>query len=78
MTTRRRPMVGQCTECGKALEVEGVTVRVYRRRSQHDYRYRLCLPCLGVLHHLLKENSMDDVATMDWWLRNQGARLAAR
>lgn len=45
-----------CLSCKADYAVEYVTVRVYFRRKQAEFRYRLCHVCKTMLMHLLREN----------------------
>lgn len=49
---RRDPL--KCNGCGALRELESVTCRVYRKRSQVDYRYRICADCRQVLEGFLE------------------------
>jgi hypothetical protein len=45
--------MGKCSACGVTAPVESVTVRVYSKRSQVDFRYRVCKEDKKVLYELL-------------------------
>jgi hypothetical protein len=45
-----------CLSCKADFAVEYVTVRVYFKRKQHEYRYRLCGVCKDMLVFFLREN----------------------
>jgi len=47
-----------CSQCHERVVCENVTVRVYRRRSQYDFRYVLCEGCRLILYTILRENAM--------------------
>jgi len=53
-----------CTECGYKGKTSVVLVRVYSRRTQDEFRYRLCQMCREMVHHLLKDNC-------EAWQRNR-------
>jgi hypothetical protein len=53
-----------CTECGSGGKTSVVLVRVYSRRTQDEFRYRLCDMCKAMVHHLLKDNC-------ESWQRNR-------
>ena len=44
----------KCSVCPVVAELEYVTVRVYRRRSQSEFRYRVCKECTKVLSAFLE------------------------
>lgn len=48
----------QCTSCQSHVHVESVTVRIYRKRWQSEYRYRLCGDCTRLLDALLSTNAI--------------------
>src|SRR4029453_391846 len=43
----------KCSNCETQRPLQSVTVRVYFKRSQFDYRYRVCADCLRSLKSLL-------------------------
>lgn len=57
----------RCSECGKQAVTEVVMVRLYERRYQRDFRYRLCGECKSVLRHLLRDNSVSVQRTLNDW-----------
>ena len=44
----------KCSVCPEVGELEYITVRVYRRRSQTEFRYRVCRDCQRVLAAFLE------------------------
>lgn len=54
MSEPRKVLCGQCHE---QHVCEHVTVRVYRRRSQVEFRYTLCKDCMTMLATILRENA---------------------
>lgn len=42
-------MKGKCHVCDRFATLESVTVRVYRKTTQVDYKYRPCPDCRQVL-----------------------------
>jgi len=50
---------GKCTVCGKSDRVESVTVRIYSRRSQVDFRYRVCREDKRVMYELLSTGASE-------------------
>ena len=50
---------GKCTVCGASGGVETLTVRVYSRRSQVDFRYRVCKEDKRVLYELLSTGASE-------------------
>lgn len=66
MTVSPRPIASKCSECGAKRETEPITVRVYRKRVQFDYRYRMCLPCVGALNFLLGDRSINKTRRPYW------------
>jgi hypothetical protein len=53
-----------CRSCKADFAVEYVTVRVYFRRKQFEFKYRLCGVCKDMLLHLLRENCEYQTAGM--------------
>jgi hypothetical protein len=49
---------GKCSSCGDSTRVEWVTVRVYVRRAQLDYRYHLCVECKTILRTFLEGSAV--------------------
>lgn len=43
----------RCSNCQQRQQLTSVTVRMYLRRSQLDYRYRVCSDCVRSLKSLL-------------------------
>jgi hypothetical protein len=44
---------GKCSVCAHEGGVESITIRVYSKRSQVEFRYRVCKEDKKVLHELL-------------------------
>lgn len=44
---------GKCGNCGHVSDREWVTVRLYRRRKQTEFKYHVCLDCVHSLESLL-------------------------
>lgn len=51
------PRDAMCRSCEQRAECQSVTVRVYRKRSQTEYVYRLCHACVQLLESLLEANA---------------------
>jgi hypothetical protein len=47
-----------CSSCHANRPVEYVTVRVYRKRSQVEFRYRVCKECILVLATFLEGSAI--------------------
>jgi hypothetical protein len=47
----------KCASCGGHNQVESVTVRLYRKRRQVEFRYIICHFCTQVLESILETNS---------------------
>jgi hypothetical protein len=47
----------KCSSCDERSGVQTVTVRLYRRRAQLEFRYRLCPHCVRLLESLLEANA---------------------
>lgn len=43
-----------CMQCDADTNVESVTVRMYTRRSQTEYRFRICRECRQILSAFLE------------------------
>jgi hypothetical protein len=43
----------KCSNCHHARAETSVTIRMYLKRSQFDYRYRVCPECVRVMKSLL-------------------------
>jgi uncharacterized protein with PIN domain len=54
MPTRKFRRCSQCKANGKA---DSVTVRMYRKRSQLEFRFTLCEDCLTMLTTILREGA---------------------
>ena len=50
--------IGRCHVCGAEGRLEWVTVRVYQKRRQFDYRYHPCADCRRVLASFLEGNTL--------------------
>lgn len=55
MSEPRKRLCGQCHELTKC---EHTTVRMYRKRSQLEFRYLLCAECQTMLTTILRENAL--------------------
>ena len=47
-----------CHVCGRTGKIESVTVRVYLKRLQRDFRYRPCSDCRAVLFTFLESSAL--------------------
>lgn len=59
-----------CSQCGERVQTTGVTVRVYVKRRQTDYRYHLCQHDMTILETLLEgpaEATQRTFFDHRWW-----------
>lgn len=54
--TRRQP-TRPCSSCQARRDNEAITVRMYRKRSQMEFQYFLCIECRDILHAFLEGGS---------------------
>lgn len=63
---------GKCSECGEVKPLEPVTLRMYERRRQFEWRYRVCDLCCRMIRVLLSEHAD---ATQEGFFDHQGGVL---
>jgi hypothetical protein len=51
------PSKGRCRGCGEVGEREWAVVRLYRRRTQVEFRYHVCQDCMRILSTFLEGNA---------------------
>lgn len=63
----------KCGSCGESRALQGVALRVYERRLQTQYTFRLCSECRDVLHGILQHGA--DGWSEGMFDRQQGFQL---
>jgi len=55
---------GKCHVCDRSATLESVTVRVYRKTTQVDYKYRPCVECRQVLMTFLSGSALTETRSL--------------
>lgn len=58
----QRRLTASCVQCKSGKSASVTLVRVYTRRRQHDFRYRICPLCREMLMTILRENAYEQSA----------------